>query len=219
MNTSIGRKNEVVVYDYIRLFAIVAVVFGHSAFIHLGIVVDTSTASPAYFTSRFFHLWRFMTGYVYHFHMAVFFILSGAVYGIYWKNKPEMDNFFHFMVKKVQRLLIPFWLFGTLYMVPIKYLCGYYGKNTFWNAELWMLEGKNTGHLWFLLTLFCIFLLISLIRFFNEQFFRGYFLSFLILGLLIYNAPPLSVKIGNLVLFHQSYLNIFSGFLCFLVSD
>ena len=87
--------------------------------------------------------------------MPLFFSLSGYLFAGQ-KNLP----FIEFLSKKTKRLLIPFFTAGLCYMLPIKLILGYppyQGKRLVTVIKLFLL-GNDTGHLWFLPTLFIIFL-------------------------------------------------------------
>lgn len=101
-------------------------------------------------------LWTF--DIMYAFHMALFFILSGFVTGekIYngnwsWKNQ---------IIKKSQRLLVPYFVYSLITMV-LKLFMNEYANNPFNLSDIWMiLIGKNpNGGLWYLWTLFVISIL------------------------------------------------------------
>ena len=84
--------------------------------------------------------------------MPLFFSLSGFL--LYRDRK---IGFKKFVFKKMQRLLIPFLCISLLWMVPIKCAVGYrnYQFASFWNIYLEdIILQHDTGHLWFLPTLF-----------------------------------------------------------------
>ena len=57
---------------------------------------------------------------------------------------------------------MPFLTVGLFYSIPIKYLIGNIEKGTLLNSIKDFLIGLNTGHLWYLLMLFDIFILFYL---------------------------------------------------------
>lgn len=81
--------------------------------------------------------------------MPLFFILSGATFGI-----SELTEFDTLCRKKIRRLLIPYWVYGQLFMLPVKYISGFYSADTFKQAEISYWAGGESGHLWFLTALF-----------------------------------------------------------------
>ena len=95
--------------------------------------------------------------------MPLFFSISGFLfYKLIYKI-----NFVDFIKKKFKRLMIPYFVFGLFYVLPIKYLVNYANYtshslkyNIFYNIIL----GQDNGHLWYLLTLFCIFIIFTLYK-------------------------------------------------------
>lgn len=95
---------------------------------------------------------RYFSGWVYEFHMPLFFVLSGAVFGL----KP-VKSFDAICKAKIYRLLFPYYTTGLLFMLPVKYLGCFYTKETILPAIRAFWLGGESGHLWFLLALFwCI---------------------------------------------------------------
>jgi fucose 4-O-acetylase-like acetyltransferase len=81
--------------------------------------------------------------------MPLFFMLSGAVLAL----SPDVafDKFFK---SKVKRLLIPYFIYGWLFMLPVKRLGNFYNNASFKDALKGFLSGLDSGHLWFLTALF-----------------------------------------------------------------
>lgn len=92
-----------------------------------------------------------MSGWVYGFHMLLFFMLSGAVLAL--KPLKDFDTFFR---SKVKRLLIPYFIYGCFFMLPAKYMANFYSADSFKRALYGFLLGQDgdSGHLWFLIALF-----------------------------------------------------------------
>ena len=155
---------RVTLYDWLRLVATIYVVLGHSTYLSIhtfyGGVDYTLPAdlSPAYH-SLLLTLYRYIPDYVYAFHMPLFFALSGAVLAI----RPA-DRLGPFLRAKVRRLLIPYFLFGWLYMLPVKYAGGFYDPAGLKSACLGLLIGRDSGHLWFLPALFWCMLVFVLLQ-------------------------------------------------------
>lgn len=110
--------------------------------------IDTNHLYYSGFMARCIEL----AGWVYGFHMPLFFMLSGAVLAL----RP-MPSFDHIFKSKIERLLIPYFVCGWIFMLPIKRLGGFYNNSTFIQALNGFLSGMDSGHLWFLTALFwCI---------------------------------------------------------------
>lgn len=154
-------SERIVIYDYIRIFATLLVVLGHSTYTEwngdLGnVVVNISKFNPIWFTP----IWQSFLGnfgsWIYTFHMPLFFALSGAVYAISNNQNKSLDET---VVKKIKRLIIPYYLVGLLYMLPIKLLTGFYHRGTFVSAVSVFLSAKGAmAHLWFLPAVFWCFI-------------------------------------------------------------
>ena len=54
----------------------------------------------------------------------------------------------------MKRLLIPYFIYGLCFMLPIKYVGNFYTYDNFAQAVRNFLAGKESGHLWFLAALF-----------------------------------------------------------------
>lgn len=125
--------------------------------------VDTD---PMY-TNLFFTILRLLSGFVYTFHMPLFFILSGAVFALYvFKNgKKRNINLREIIYRKTKRLLLPYCLYGVLFMIPIKFMMNWYQPGSSLITEIFqfLINGKYPGHLWFLFSLFTIFVVVSLL--------------------------------------------------------
>lgn len=154
-------RKKVYEYDILRIIAIFMVVIGHSAYTTIATSFGgvnyllPENISGAYYSNVFIIL-RFLSGWVYKFHMPLFFLLSGAVYKIVEKPDESLDTL---VVSKVKRLIIPYFLAGALFMFPIKLWCNFYNSQSIFLAlgEFW--KGVDSGHLWFLLALFWCFIL------------------------------------------------------------
>ena len=66
-----------------------------------------------------------------------------------------------FIVNKVRRLIVPFFAIGMMWMIPIKLLLRYphYEGRSYLGALFMLLNGSDVGHLWYLPTLFLIFII------------------------------------------------------------
>lgn len=127
-------KNE---YDFLKTVAILLVVIGHTT-----ILFDTAICSA-------------VTKGIYLFHMPLFMAMSGAVYGI-GRSKGKYADFLPFFKKKVLRLLLPYLFAGLCVLAPA--LIGL-GKMAAVDAYSGIALGNDCRHLWFLLSLFSIFMI------------------------------------------------------------
>lgn len=146
------------------MIATIFVVIGHSAYLSIGTTYGgvayelPNTVSAAY-DSAFLTWCRSLWGWVYGFHMPLFFMLSGAVLAI--KPIACFDKIFK---SKIKRLLIPYFFYGWLFMLPVKGIGNFYTKESFLLALRGFLTGEDSGHLWFLPALFWCILVFCVIQ-------------------------------------------------------
>lgn len=124
--------------NILRGIAVLLVAIGHSfPDIHTGI----TRIGP-----------RFIFYFIYCFHMAIFFIISGFL-----DNKVRRDTFSAYFKKKFERLLIPYFSFSAISLL-LKVFLNRYADNPFYFSDIWKIflgDSPNWG-LWFLWTLFVI---------------------------------------------------------------
>ena len=164
-------QKRVSLYDWVRLIATLLVVIGHATY--MGMETDSgslsfplSASQEIAFSGPVIDFFKQMNPFAYSFHMPLFFMLSGAVLAL--KELPSLDKIF---LSKMRRLVIPYLLTGLLFMLPIKYYCGYYSRENLPQAtRLFLAGGNDSGHLWFLLALFWCLLMFCLILKLAERF-------------------------------------------------
>ena len=141
------RKHEHRI-DNIRALAILTVVFGHSIILYSK---SWNLYSPGQSSFLFDQIKQVINLY----QMPLFFSLSGYLFARSSSEEPAA----RFFTKKAVRLLIPFMIIGLLYMIPIKFAAGYppYSGRSYFEAARKLVIGTDTGHLWYLPTLFLFF--------------------------------------------------------------
>lgn len=136
----------------IRAFAITLVVLAHSIIIYNPYWnLYTSNVSSQFF--------EYLCLCICIFHMPLFFALSGYLFD---KSKSSKGSFLNFAITKFKRLIIPFIYFALLWLLPIRYLVhynNYVNNNILYNIIVNIFLGKDCGHLWYLPSLFIIFLI------------------------------------------------------------
>lgn len=134
----------------IRAVAILVVVFGHS------IILYSSTWN-LYETLQTSIILDNIKEIINIFQMPLFFSLSGYLFSFSRMEQP----FGIFLKKKSRRLIIPFIVIGAFWMIPIKMILGYVGYQNynFIQAVVRMLLNQENGHLWYLPTLFLLFII------------------------------------------------------------
>lgn len=161
MNT---KREKIVLYDWIRLIATMMVVVGHSAYLYMptsvgGVNYELPTLTNAIYYSPIFEYARSAANWVYGFHMPLFFFLSGAVLAL--KPIPEFDKF---VIGKVKRLVVPFFVAGLFFMLPVKWFSGFYTSDSIKSAIGLFLSGGESGHLWFLFGLFWVMIVFVVLQ-------------------------------------------------------
>lgn len=187
---------RVSVYDWLRLIATLFVVIGHSAYLNIqttygGVAYELPVHVSAAYYSSILNFFRTMAGWVYGFHMPLFFFLSGAVL-----NLRPLKKFDDICVDKIKRLLVPYFTVGIFFMLPVKYLSGFYTKENLLLAVNGFWQGADSGHLWFLIALFwCMIVFVSIIKVLGKLGCSSNYVLLLIAGIiqLIYAKLPFDV--------------------------
>lgn len=97
-------------------------------------------------------IYGYMAKLLHAFNMPMFVFLSGFLYCLLWRKGRYAERW-HFLWEKVQRLLVPYVLWGILIILLFP---RYYN----WSKLL----GGELSHLWFLTMLFGVFLVVTLLR-------------------------------------------------------
>ena len=142
--------------DNIRAIAIISVVFGHSIILY-------SSQWGLYETNRTSIVFDYVKGFINIYQMPLFFSLSGYLFAMTWKKK----GFSAYIINKLKRLIVPFFIIGMLWMIPIKMAVHYpyYENMSYLGAIYAMINGSDSGHLWYLPTLFVIFVIMYCITY------------------------------------------------------
>jgi fucose 4-O-acetylase-like acetyltransferase len=97
--------------------------------------------------------------YVYSFHMPLFFWISGYVFYFSTVEKRDRVNPILELSKKIKRLIIPLYATAFLVFLPTVLYFGHPDGSFSYMCKKFLL-GKDIGHLWFLKSLFYIFVLV-----------------------------------------------------------
>ena len=203
------KKQYKAAYDFIRILATLLVVWGHSTYLTIttnfgGIDYPVPQNVSEVYRQTFFSAWFYMSAWVYRFHIPLFFMLAGSVFAINPVNK-----FKDLVIKKTHRLLIPFFLTGLFFMIPLKTWGGFFDSNRLFEIVRAFLTGHESGHLWFLSSLFWCFIVFFLLKTCLKKDFLV-FLSALLLYLFYTDLPEGFFDFG----FSMQYLVFFViGFL------
>ncbi len=114
----------------------------------------------------------FIKSYIYMFHMPFFMFLSGAVFGLSYKEMYDLDAYKRFAYKKIKRLLPPFIIFGTVIFLGKIIASSFmhvddvqYSAVNFFIDILIFPEKSSAGSLWYIYVLLELYMLAPLLYF------------------------------------------------------
>lgn len=163
MNKNTKKLNEVVL---IRVFTILIVVLGHSMIVYSS---NWSTFEMQLGSTFFDNL----KVYIDIFQMPLFIFISGYIYHFNRIEMGKYQNKNRFIKGKFIRLIIPYFSVAILYVIPIRFIIdynGYQGKSFIELLVNNVVLGKDIGHLWFLPSIFTIFVIFYLFERFIFKF-------------------------------------------------
>ena len=138
----------------LRCCAIIVVVFGHSIILYdpnWGVYSSTHTVLSLMWIKHIINT----------FQMPLFLFLSGFCfyYSVQKHQYTNKQSIIDGIIGKMKRLLIPFVAVALLWMIPIRRICRYADWSDLNLIQICarVFLGIDSGHLWFLPTLFLIF--------------------------------------------------------------
>ena len=174
--------------DNLKVFATLLVVLGHVGVFYSGLGVLEFPEQPGI---------KIMTWLVYSFHMPLFFFISGVIYGI-CLGKGKYGDVRAFVGKKVKRLLVPYLFWGIVVVTPVMVLLHFTEDGVGKYILNGILLGRNNRHLWYLLSLFCMFLVTDGIRrIIKRRKAWWVLLTVAVVFALLYNRVPGIFNIGS----------------------
>lgn len=181
-----SRAEQSRAYDILRVIATILVVIGHCTYYKISTNYGGCDYSSLFTVRSFvFKLATKLTEFIYLFHMPLFIALSGALFEKSL-NKGHYSSIKQLMNKKAKSLLIPFIVVTLFYSMPIKFASGYFNESTNIIKDVFvgqiLLQGNT--HLWYLLSLFVIFV-VAYLFFKNRKVKQSILLLFLILFSLV----------------------------------
>lgn len=153
-----GTSSKIKTYSVLRVLAILLVLLSHMTYYKVGNAfggIDYLALAPSGTSFKWYFIFDKVRYVIYLFHMPLFMAISGALFALQTK-KGRWSDFGTFTEAKWQRLMIPYLVFTLLYLVPLKYLSGYFGQTNFLMAEGSQLTLLGNSHLWYLYTLFVV---------------------------------------------------------------
>lgn len=158
-------KTKIIWIDFIRIFAMLLVVFGHALYTsgHTNFGSYEFPNSTELYSIPY-KIFIIAVSFIYSFHMPLFMAISGACFALSSGRKPIPVR--TLIRNKTKRLLIPFFWTSLCLSIPIRILLGYYedtGNNPIYIFAHHFIFPFQI-HTWFLLSLFLIFPLFILLR-------------------------------------------------------
>lgn len=141
----------------LRAFLILSVVMGHSIILYSG----SWNVYESIYEVKLFEILKKIIGF---YQMPIFFSLSGYLFYYTCLKKKKIIPF---VWDKIKRLIIPFICITTLWITPIKMLLDVPSHSKYSFIEYLyrnIILLKSTGHLWFLVTLFIIFIIFYILN-------------------------------------------------------
>lgn len=199
-----SQKSEILTLMSVGLM--IMVVLGHTTRMFTAKGIFSNTLQMADLP-----LFDWITTYLYSFHMPAFFSVSGCVFYIVKESYNKYNLKKQFVKKKILRLIVPYYVFLILIVLPILYIVkfippqhifGYIKGNLFFIGD--------SRHLWYLPTLFGIFILF----YFSYSIFRNHKFLSLCICLLFWTCsqfltmPVISNICYYLIFFYLGYLSM-----------
>ena len=155
--------------EILQVFGIVCVLLGHALRIY--------HENGWYFhKAQMFLPFDIVDKFIFSFHMPLFVFLSGY---LFYLNKDKIESAWYYILKRVKRLLVPFYFAGFLYVLPMVCFINPLDKSVgFYYSSFLTLD--YTWHLWFLFSLFVITLFFVLYYFKFNKLNKYVLLAFLI---------------------------------------
>lgn len=150
---NIDNNKEVLMsnMNLLKLIALILVVVGHSTGPY-GNGWTYNSEVPS-------NLYKFILSYVGSFHLVIFVYVSGLTYAYGRIKRKSYKTYWQLIKKKFNRLILPYLLVGSLYVIPIAMILNLDGDNNYYMNLKNFILGYDNGHLWYLLMLFVVFLI------------------------------------------------------------
>ncbi len=195
------RREKVEQYEIIKIITTILVVFGHVTRMYTpdGIVHPLNKSIVL----------DYITSFIYSFHMPLFVAVSGSIYYFVKMRLNKYSNNSQFIINKAQRLLIPYVVFGILYVAPIMILCNF-TESSYLN---YIIEGiilsLNPRHLWYIFMLFNVFMAFQFLNKYITKYPKLFMFIFILFNIASYKLPvyfQLNTTFRYLIYFYIGYL-------------
>lgn len=164
------KKEEII---KLRIIAIFLVVIGHSIIIfdhNWGIFVTNNKNVFFYLLKQFINIVQ----------MPIFIMISGY---LFVKSIRKYKNIGDLIIDKFKRIIVPFIIIALFWLIPIRWYVGYtpYVQTGYLETIQKVFLGIDSGHLWYLPTLYVIFIVGYLLNKIKNKNVVSHFIIILIL--------------------------------------
>lgn len=140
--------------DIMRIILMIFVIVGHSRYLDFVPYSFEDTAMNYYAGPlRYADI---PVGFAYSFHMPLFFLLSGMV--AFVTHEKTFSSFDKLVINKAKRLLIPYFICGLFWMIPLRVFAKVYDASNIASGIIGLFNFTDGSHLWFLPALFGAFI-------------------------------------------------------------
>lgn len=180
--------DKVIEYDIMRVVLTVMIVADHALYLAMPFGfggVDYTASLGNCMGTGFYQMLNRITVFFVFFQMPAFFFLSGAVFclGMKQDKYPDLGVL---VENKAKRLIYPALMAGVFWMVPLKFFGNGYSSAKVLPYAVFkgvILCQAGLGHLWYLFTLFWIFLISYLcLKYLIKESRKVFFVLFFLLG-------------------------------------
>lgn len=151
MEKIIDRKNELNSCTVIKNILMILIVFYHTCLMFStdkwSFDIEVNVVKPIHYIKYF--LMPLLT--------RTFFIISGYIYAFLKIEKNQYQSYPKFILNKFLRLVVPYLFIGLCIILPLRCYCNLW---TFKDGLFNILIGKSCDQLWFILSLFFIFVIV-----------------------------------------------------------
>lgn len=163
----------------LRVIAIILVVFAHAT-------RNIDSPNLHMFYPQNMALWEVsVKGYIYSFHMPLFFWISGYFFYFSVIENKKNDSLLNQIIGKFKRLVIPLYTTSFLVLLPTIFLFGHFNETFIHQIKLFVLA-VNNDHLWFLKTLFIVFIIFIPLNRFKRNDSNLFYITIIFLWALAY---------------------------------
>ena len=163
----------------LRVIAIILVVLGHAT-------RDIHFPNLHMYTPQTMACWELSArNYIYSFHMPLFFWISGFVFYFSIIENKKKRSVWNQIYRKFQRLVIPLYITSFLVLLPTIFLFGHLNGSLLHQIKLFILA-ENNDHLWFLKSLFIIFVIYIPLNHFKKSNSNLFYMIVIILWAVVY---------------------------------